>query len=193
MKMKETELDKSELNVNENAENGKESKHVVVKVLGLVFGIIAAIVILSVVFSKTLLPIYRYNNAEKNAANGDYATATQRLQGLNYKDSRTKYGEYACKAAESYYDSNDMDNAIEYFNYALSSNIEKYQIEAIVYIYNIQPEEKNYFDGLAELVLDEADSLYEAGDIDKAMVYYNYAKDSQNEDIKAQAESRLSE
>lgn len=188
--MKEAELNKSEHNI---AENIQEPKHIVIKVLGLVFGTIAAIVILSVIISKTLLPIYRYSNAEKHASNGDYATASQRLQGLDYKDSQMKYGEYSCKAAEKYYNSNDMDQAIEYFNYAYSSNIEKYQIEAIVYYYIIQPESINYSDKIADLVLAEADSLYESGNTDKAKVYYNYAKDSQNEDIRAQAQSRLSE
>ena len=191
--MKEKELNKSKLEINENAENETGPKNVVIKVLGLVFGIIAAIVILSIIFSKTLLPIYRYNNAEKHAEKGDYVTATQRLQGLDYKDSQAKYGEYACKAAESYYNSNDMDQAIEYFRYAYSSNIEKYQIEAVVYYYIIQPEGVNYSEEIAELALTEADNLYEAGDIDKASIYYNYAKDSNNESVKAQAESRLSE
>ena len=191
--MKETELNESKLEINENAENAGGHDHVVIKVLGLVFGIIAAIVIVSVIISKTLLPVYRYNNAAKYASERDYATATQRLLGLDYKDSQEKYGEYACKAAEEFYNSNDMDQAIEYFRYAYSSNIEKYQIEAIVYCYIIQPESVNYSEDIAETVLTEADSLYESGNTDKAKVYYNYAKDSKNEDIKAQAESRLSE
>lgn len=191
--MKDTELNESKLEMNENAENAEGTKYVVIKVLGLVFGIIAAIVILSVIISKTLLPIYRYNNAEKHASKGDYVTATQRLQGLDYKDSQLRYGEYACKAAEEFYNSNDMDQAIEYFRYAYSSNIEKCQIEAIVYYYKIQPESINYSEGFAELVLAEANKLYESGNIDKAKIYYNYIKNSQNEDIKAQAESRLSE
>ena len=191
--MEERELNRSKLEINENAENTEGPRYVVLKVLGLVFGIIAAIVILSVIFAKTLLPVYRYNNAEKHAAKGDYMIASQRLQGLDYKDSQEKYGEYSCKAAEEYYNSNDMDQAIEYFRYAYSSNIEKYQIEAIVYYYIIQPESVTYSEDIAELVLTEADSLYESGNTDKAKVYYNYAKDSKNEDIKAQAESRLSE
>ena len=187
--MKEAELNYEHT----NAENAKEPQHVVIKVLGLVFGIIAAIVILSVIFSKTLLPVYRYNNAAKHAENGDYVIATQRLQGLEYKDSQEKYGEYACKAVEEFYNSNDMDQAIEFCKYAYSSNIEKYQTEAIIYYYVIQPEDVNYSEEIAEFALDEANSLYESGNNDKAKVYYSYAKDSQNEDIRSNAESRLSE
>ncbi len=85
-------------------ETTKEDKslhnHVALKIIGLITGILAAIVIVSVIFAKTVLPIYRYNSALALAEDGDYASAAMRLEGLTYKDSEEKYAEYRIKAEQ---------------------------------------------------------------------------------------------
>ena len=110
-----------------------ETKKVVLKVLGALFGILFAIVLLSVIISKTLLPVYRYNSAEKSVQAGNYAAATMRLKGMDYKDSAEKFGEYALIAGEEYFKSGDYDNASLYLTYALNSENEKASAKAKAY------------------------------------------------------------
>lgn len=99
--------------------------HVGLKVTGILLAIIAGIALLAVIFSYTALPVIKYNNAEKNAAAGDYAVATRILNRMTYKDSEQKFGEYALKAGEEFLNSGDTDNASLYLTLALNSENEE--------------------------------------------------------------------
>ena len=99
--------------------------HVGLKVTGILLSIIGGIILLSVIFSYTALPVIKYNNAEKNAINGNYATATRILNRMTYKDSEQKFGEYALKAGEEFLENGDVENASLYLTYALNSENEE--------------------------------------------------------------------
>ena len=100
-------------------------KNVGLKVTGILLAIIAGIALLAVIFSYTALPVIKYNNAEKNAAAGKYDVATRILNRMTYKDSEQKFGEYALKAGEEFYNNGDFDNASLYLTYALKSENEE--------------------------------------------------------------------
>lgn len=108
-----------------NVNNADSVKNVGLKVTGILLSIIGGIVLLAVIFSFTALPVIKYNNAEKNALAGDYATAARILNKMTYKDSQQKFGEYAFKAGEEFYNNGDFDNASLYLTYALKSENEE--------------------------------------------------------------------
>lgn len=113
-----------------------EVKHVGLKVTGLVLGIIAVIALIAVIFSFTALPGIKYNNAEKNAAAGNYDVAVRILNGMDYKDSAQKFGEYALEAGKQFYEAGDIDNASLYLTYAAQSENEEAAAEAQKYFNN---------------------------------------------------------
>lgn len=107
-----------------NMEENKND-HVALKVVSILLAIIGGIILFSVIFSFTALPIIKYNNANKNAEMGKYDVSVRILNNMTYKDSEQKFGEYALKAGEKYYDEGDYDNASLYFQCAINSeNIE---------------------------------------------------------------------
>ena len=191
--MRKTEVNESELENVHSEENSDNSKKIFLKVALFASGIVAGIIILAVLFSIYLLPVYRYNQAENYAGKGDYVTASNIMYHTKHKDSNIKYGKYACLAAEKYYSDNDIDNAKTYFIYAYNSQDEESKLEAVVYLYKIDSSLINYSDSLVDLVITEADKLYDSGIKGKAKVYYNYALSSQNESIRNKAEARINE
>lgn len=182
-----------ELNKDEGKTSDTSGKKVFLKVGILVSGIIVGIVILAVAFSLFLLPVYRYNQAENHAEKGDYATAAMIMQNTKHKDSKIKCGKYACIAGEKYFADNDMDRAKEFFIYAYNSSDDNSKIEAIVYLYKLDPENILCSDELIDIVVAKANDIYDSGDKEKAKIYYNYTVNSQNEDIRAVSEKRLNE
>lgn len=97
------------------------NKKLAIKVTVSLAGIIAAVVVLAVIFSFTALPVIKYKNAEKQAGMGNYDTAARILRGMKYKDSETKIGEYALIAGEKFYEAGDYDNASLYLTIAVQS------------------------------------------------------------------------
>ncbi|MGM9937404.1 MAG: hypothetical protein ACI38A_08670 [Candidatus Ornithomonoglobus sp.] len=114
-------------------EEGTTVKHVGLKVTGLVIGIIAAIALVSVIFSLTALPVIKYSNAQKNAAAGNYDVATRILYHMSYKDSEQKFGEYALAAGEKFLSEGDVENASIYLTYAVNSQNEEAAAKAQEY------------------------------------------------------------
>ncbi len=108
-------------------------KHVALKVIGLVICIIAAIALISVIFSLTVLPGIKYSNAQKNAAAGNYDAAARILYKMDYKDSKQRFGEYALAAGEKYLNEGDIENASIYLTYALNSENEEAAAKAQEY------------------------------------------------------------
>lgn len=117
-----------------------EVKHIGLKVTGIVCGIIAGIVLLAVIFAFTVMPVIKYNGAEKKAELGDYATAAEMLRGMDYKDSEQKHGEYSLKAAEEYIEKGDLNSAAIYVSYAYNSKNKSASDKAEEYI-------KEYYSG----------------------------------------------
>ncbi|MBQ3426683.1 MAG: hypothetical protein IJH37_05995 [Clostridia bacterium] len=94
------------------------SKHIALKVTGLTIGIIAAIVLVAVIVSKTALPVMRYNMSQRLAESGDYESAAQRLKGLDYKDAQEKLDEYAAIVIKTYVDAGETEKAVEFIKTA---------------------------------------------------------------------------
>lgn len=99
----------------------KQVKHLGLKVAGFVIGIIAGISVISVIFSLTVIPVIKYNNANKNAALENYDVAARILVNMTYKDSEQKFGEYALAAGEKFLNEGDMEKASLYLTYAAQS------------------------------------------------------------------------
>lgn len=114
-------------------ENKEDVKHVGLKVTGLVIGIIAAIALISVIFSLTVLPVIKYNNAQKNAEAGNYDVAARILYNMDYKDSKQRFGEYSLAAGEKYLSEGDIENASIYLTYALNSENDEASAKAQEY------------------------------------------------------------
>ena len=114
-------------------EDKEDVKYVGLKVTGLVIGIIAAIALISVIFSLTVLPVIKYNNAQKNAAAGNYDVAARILYNMDYKDSKQRFGEYSLAAGEKYLSEGDIENASIYLTYALNSENDEASAKAQEY------------------------------------------------------------
>ncbi|MDD6763079.1 MAG: hypothetical protein PUD92_05540 [Clostridiales bacterium] len=114
-------------------ENKEDVKYVGLKVTGLVIGIIAAIALISVIFSLTVLPVIKYNNAQKNAEAGNYDVAARILYNMDYKDSKQRFGEYSLAAGEKYLSEGDIENASIYLTYALNSENDEASAKAQEY------------------------------------------------------------
>ena len=119
------------------------SKKVVLSVVGIVAGIIAVCVILSLLVGVPVLKNMRYNNALSNAKSGNYVTALSELSGESmddYKDVKIKRQEYALEAAKQYIKDKDTENAILYIGYAIEINAKE----------NITKEAKKLYDKITE-------------------------------------------
>lgn len=111
-------------------------KNVGLKVTGLVLGIISGIIIVSVIFGLTVIPVIKYHNAEKNALEGNYDAATRILVNMTYKDSEQKFGEYSLAAGEKFLNEGDLENASLYLTYAAESENEAAAEKAREYFNN---------------------------------------------------------
>ncbi len=98
-----------------------ENKRVGLKVTGIVTGIIAAVVLLAVIFRFTVLPVWKYNVAVSNAEKGNYALATRGMHNLNYKDSENLGQGYALEAGKDYIESEDTESAKLYLSVAITT------------------------------------------------------------------------
>ncbi len=130
---------------NERINNEQEKKsNVALKVIGTLLGIIAGIVLIAIIFSKTVLPVIMYNNAEKYAEAENYVEAYNILVKCgDYKDAPQKRGEYILIIGETCLESGYMDEAIEYFEIAYNSQNEKAKEKAYEYLIELKPEKYN--------------------------------------------------
>lgn len=160
-------------NINESTKN-----RVGLKVTGIILGIIAGIVIISYIFSKTILPMMMYNNAVNQANQGNYVNAynilTNNEKIYNYKDAAAKCCEYALRIGEKYLDDGDIENAYDHFlrAYNEEKNKEAYQ-KSIEHFFEI------------------GEMLFKEGDIKNAKDCFDKALYSENEEIKAKASAYL--
>lgn len=128
---------------NDIINNEQERKpNIALSVIGTLLGIIAVIVLLAVIFSKTILPVIMYNNAEKYADAGNYVEAYEILIKCgDYKDSPEKRGEYILIIGENCLKEGLMDEAVEYFKIAYSSPDKEASQKAHDYLKELKPEE----------------------------------------------------
>lgn len=146
------------------------------KVAGILLGIIAIIVLAALIFIKTVLPGIMYNNAIKQAEQGNYYEAYKILiKCENYKDSLEKRGEYILNVGENCLNVGKIDEALKFFDAAYSSQNSEASKKAAEYYFNI---------GMMFL---EQDNL----DFEKAKQCFEKATNSSDIAIKTAAEAQL--
>ena len=99
-----------------------DKKRIILKILGIIVGIIAGCVLLAILVGAPIMRNMQYNNAMTNAENGYYEAALQELDGRNmdeYKDVKVKKQEYAIEAAKQYTEKEDYEKAYALLNYAV--------------------------------------------------------------------------
>lgn len=102
-----------------------ENKNAVLKIIGIMLGIIVVCIILSLLVGVPAMKNMKYKNAVSNAEKENYSTAVSELSGKsmdNYKDVKSKRQEYAIEAAKQYIELNDTDNAIYALEYCISED-----------------------------------------------------------------------
>lgn len=100
-----------------------ENKNAALKVIGIMFGIIAVCVILAILIGVPTMKKMKYNNALANAENGNYMTAISELSGKtmdDYKDVSKKRQEYSLAAAKQYIENGDTESAESAIEYCVS-------------------------------------------------------------------------